>query len=71
MARYELCIKPLGAVQALRAGVLTELYPFWNAFPVKQLHDFYKALCITPKAIINSLQSLDDLNANRMRIFHI
>ena len=69
VARYELCIKPLGAVQALRAGVPTEFYPFWNAFSVKQLHDLYKALCITPKAIIDSLQSSDDLNANQMRIF--
>ena len=38
VARYELCIKPLDAVQAICAFV-------------KQLHDLYKALCITPKAI--------------------
>ena len=38
VARYELCIKPLGAVQVLRVGVPTEFYPFWNAFSVKQLH---------------------------------
>ena len=59
----------LGAVQAHHAGVPTEFYPFWNVFSVKQLHDLYKALCITPKSIIDSFQSSDDLNANQMRIF--
>lgn len=71
VARYELTVKPLGAMYSLRGGVPTVYHDFWNTFSVQDLFKLYRSLNATPESILNILTTSDDtdLDANKARVF--
>ena len=69
VAHYELTIKPAGALSIFHCGVPVQYHAFWREFSVSQLYDLYKALNVTPGAVVNAITAPDNMNANETRVY--
>lgn len=70
VAKHELCVKPLGAMCHLHAGVPAEYLGFLKKFSVEKLFNLFKALCATPDTVMKLLAAPEEMDANQTRVFN-